>query len=193
MITLPEATHGLFGAWRLLHLDKSALQHFRADRTGFWNSFWAAAVVLPAVGLETLLLTVDESGQPVAAGGVHAVLIYLQIFVIAWLLFPLVMAGVTDSINRGERFVLFVVAWNWSNIVRVAIVLPSVVIFAAEGVDTPGWGAALYLVAQLATLVYAWAVARIALDVPPMTAVMVVAIELGVSIMLWLVAQSLIG
>lgn len=193
MITLQEASHGLFGAWRLLHLDKTALQHFRTDSTGFWNSFWAAAVVLPAVALETLLLTVDDSGQPVASGGLHAVLIYLQIFVIAWLLFPLVMAGVTDSINRGERFVLFVVAWNWSNIVRVAIVLPAVVIFAAEGVETPGWGAALYLVAQLATLVYAWAVARIALDVPPLSAVMVVVVELSVSIMLWLIAQSLIG
>jgi len=193
VITLQEASHGLFGAWRLLHLDRSALQHFRTDSIGFWNSFWAAAIVLPAIALETLLLSVDEAGPADSSGGPLDVLIYLQIFVIAWLLFPLVMAGVTDSINRGERFVVFVVAWNWSNIVRIAIVLPSVVIFAAEGVDTPGWGAVLYLAAQLATLVYAWSVARIALDVPPMTAVMVVVIELGLSIMLWLTAESLIG
>lgn len=193
MITKQEAAHGLFGAWRLLHLDASGLQHFQTTRAAFWNSFWAMAVVLPASGLQALLLTIDQAGDTTAPASLHTTLVYIETFVIGWLAFPLVMAAVAEAIQRGERFVLFVVAWNWSNIVRVAIILPAATIFAAEGVENAGWGAALYLFAQLATLAYAWAVARIALNISPLTALMVVLIEIGLSITVWLAAQSLIG
>ena len=43
-----EILSGLYGAWRLLRRDpQQAEACFRADATGFWNSFFAAVLVAP--------------------------------------------------------------------------------------------------------------------------------------------------
>lgn len=193
-MTLLEATQGLFGAWRLLHFDHSGLQYFKTSPRAFWNSFWAAAVVLPADAIATLLFTTEEAGTSISVtNAVHASLIYLEIYAFQWLLFPLVIAAFAESILRSERFVLFIVAWNWSSIVRAVIILPAVAIFAGQGVDTAGWGAAIYLAATAVTLVYSWFIARAALDAPPVAAVMVVLLEIGLAVLLWGLARFLIG
>ena len=43
------------------------------------------------------------------------------------------------------------------------------------------------------TFVYGWFVARSALDAPPLSAVMVVVIEIVLAILIWAGAQNLIG
>lgn len=192
-MTIQEAIHGVFGAWRLLHFDRTGLQHFKTTPTAFWQSFWAAAIVLPADGIATLLLATEPAADTTLSDTIHTVLIYLGIYAIQWLLFPLVMSAFAEAIQRGERFVLFVVAWNWSNIVRAAIILPGITIFASQGVESAGWGAAVYMAAMVLTFVYAGFVARAALDIPVQLAVMVVLIEIGLAILLWFSAQTLIG
>lgn len=192
-MNIQEAIHGVFGAWRLLHFDRTGLQHFQTSQTAFWHSFWAAAVVLPADGIATLLLATAPAGDTTLPDTIHTVLIYLEIYAIQWVLFPLVMSAFVESIQRGERFVLFIVAWNWSNIVRAAIILPGIAVFASQGVESTGWGAAIYMAALVLTFVYAGFVARAALDVSPMTAAMVVMVEVGLAILLWFSAQTLIG
>lgn len=192
-MTIQEATHGIFGAWRLLHFDRTGLQHFQTSQTAFWHSFWAAAIVLPADGIATLLLTTEPSGGATLADAIHVVLVYLGIYAIQWLLFPLVMSVFTESIQRGERFVLFIVAWNWSNVIRAAIVLPGIAIFAAQGTESAGWGAAIYMAVMVLTFVYAGFVARAALDIPPQMAFAVVLIEIILAIFLWYTARILIG
>ncbi|MDE0779368.1 MAG: hypothetical protein OSB67_01325 [Alphaproteobacteria bacterium] len=193
-MTFLEATQGLVGAWRLLHFDRTGLLYFKITTKAFWNSFWAAAVVLPADTIATLLLTTEEAGTSVTIlNAAHASLIYLEIYAIQWLLFPLVIATFAESILRSERFVLFVVASNWSNIMSAAIILPAVAIFAKQGEDAAGWGTAIYMVATGVTLVYSWFVARAALDAPPVAAVVVVLIQIFLAIVLWMTARALIG
>jgi len=192
-MTIQEALHGIFGAWRLLHFDRTGLQHFGVSPQAFWNSFWAAAIVLPADGIATLLLALEPAGESGMADTVHSVLVYLEIYAIQWLLFPLVMAAFAETIQRGDRFVLFMVAWNWSNVIRAALILPAIAIFASQGVESTGWGAAIYMAALMLTFIYAGFVARAALDVPPLTAVGVVLLEIGLAIVLWFSAQALIG
>lgn len=193
-MTILEATQGLFGAWRLLHFDRTGLQYFKTTTKAFWNSFWAAAVVLPADTIATLLLSTKEGGTSLTiSDSAHASLIYLEIYAIQWLLFPLVIATFAESILRTERFVLFVVASNWSNIVSAAIILPAVAILAGQGLDTAGWGAAVYMAATGITLVYSWFVARAALDAPPVAAVVVVLIQIFLAIVLWMIARALLG
>ena len=43
MITAREVSYGLFGAWRLAHLDRRGMEYFDTSIDGFWRSFWAAA------------------------------------------------------------------------------------------------------------------------------------------------------
>lgn len=193
MFNFTDTANSLFGAWRLLHFDRSGLQYFRVSNDAFWNSFWAAVIVVPGEVIGAILLATGEDAATLQADPVHGLLVFIGIYAIVWLLFPLAMAGYLEAIQRGERFVLFVVAWNWARVVRMAIILPAVVVFAAEGTNTPGWGAAIYLGALAGTLVYAGFVGRAALDVPLRTAVIVVLIEIGVSTLLWMGAQVMLG
>lgn len=192
-MTIQEAIHSIFGAWRLLQFDRTGLQHFKTSPAAFWNSFWAAAIVLPADGIATLLLAIEPAGGSSLSDTVHTVLVYLEIYAIQWLLFPLVMAAFAETIQRGDRFVLFIIAWNWSNVVRAVIVLPAIAIFASQGIESAGWGAAVYMAALVLTFIYAGFVARAALDVPPLVAVAVVLLEIGLAIVLWFSVQALIG
>ena len=193
MINLSDAANGLFGAWRLVHRDRSGLQYFRVTPDAFWNSFWAAAVVIPGEVIGAILLAAGSDAQALSSDPLHALLVFVGTYAISWLLFPLVMAGYLEAIQRGERFVLFVVAWNWARIIRLAIILPAVAVFAMDGGEEPGWGAAIYIGAAAATFVYAGFVARATLDVPIRSAVAVVLIELGLSTMLWLASQLMLG
>ena len=49
MISGREVAIGIYGAWRLLHFDRAAVQYFDSTIDSFWKSFYAALVVLPAV------------------------------------------------------------------------------------------------------------------------------------------------
>lgn len=190
---IQEAIHGIFGAWRLLHFDRTGLQHFKTTTAAFWHSFWAAAIVLPADGIATVLLAIEPAGGTSLTDTVHSVLVYLEVYALQWLFFPLVMAAFTETIQRNDRFVLFIVAWNWSNVIQAAIILPAIAIFASQSIESAGWGAAVYMAALMLTFIYAGFVARAALDVPPLTAVAVVLLEIGLAIVLWFSAQALIG
>ncbi len=192
-MTLQDAIRGFFGAWRLLHFDRTGLQYFQVSPTAFWHSFWAAAIVLPADAIATLLLLSGDPATSTTSDTLHTTLIYLEIYALQWLVFPLVIAGYTEMIQRSDRFVLFVIAWNWSSIIRAAIVLPAIAIFANEGTDSASWGAAIYIVVLGVTFVYGWFVARSALDAPPLSAAMVVVIEIVLAILIWAGAQNLIG
>ena len=192
-MTLQDAIRGFFGAWRLLHFDRTGLQYFQVSPTAFWHSFWAAAIVLPADAIATLLLLSGDPATSTTSDTLHTTLIYLEIYALQWLIFPLVIAGYTEMIQRSDRFVLFVIAWNWSSIIRAAIVLPAIAIFANEGTDSASWGAAIYIVVLGVTFVYGWFVARSALDAPPLSAAMVVVIEIVLAILIWAGAQNLIG
>lgn len=192
-MTLLEAAQGLFGAWRLLHLDRTGLQYFRATREGFWNSFWAAVIVLPADAISSALFVSANPGNVADAGPLRVVAIFLVIYVLQWIVFPLVIAGYTDAIQRSERFVLFIIAHNWANVVRAAILLPAVAIFAADGIGNPGWGAAVFFVSLAAMWIYTGFVARAALDTSVAGANAVVVIEIVIAVLLSSVMDWMTG
>ena len=47
--TTREIVFGLYGAWRLAHLDRGGLGYFDASVEGFWKSFFAAAMRVAAI------------------------------------------------------------------------------------------------------------------------------------------------
>lgn len=192
-MTLLDAANGMFGAWRLLHFDRTGLQYFGTTPKAFWNSFWAAAIVVPGEAIGALLLGSADQPEVNAADPLHALFAFIALYTVFWLLFPLLMSAVTETMQRGERFVLFIVAWNWARVVRLVILLPAVVIVAAEGTSTPSWGAAIYLAAMAFSFVYAGFVARVSLNITRISAGMVVAVEVGLSAALWIGAQALIA
>ncbi|MEP4380115.1 MAG: hypothetical protein ABJ215_12545 [Alphaproteobacteria bacterium] len=176
-----EAAHGVFGAWRLLHFDRSGLRHFRSTPEGFWNSFWVAVLALPAEAIMSLLVlsALPETAPEASLGRVT--LVFVFIFVVRWLAYLAAIAELSEAILRREHFVTYAVAYNWSQIVRIVILLPAVAIFAVDGVDGSGWGIAIFYAAQVGLWVYSWVIARIALDAPRGAAIMTVVIEIAIA------------
>lgn len=185
MITSAEIAAGLTGAFRLARRDPRGLDCFDASPHGFWRSFWAAALVAPAFILIDLLagtLNVDTSISTLAVKVIG--------YVIDWTLFPVVMITIADSLGKWPLYTRYIVAYNWSAAVQMAVLLPA----ALLAVAAPSH--ATMLVAQavmIMTLVYRAYVAHVALAVPVGTAAGIVLLDVLLAGLLRVVSDRLIG
>ena len=176
-----EAAHGVFGAWRLLHFDRSGLAHFRATPEGFWNSFWVVIIAFPAeVIMSLLVLSALPETAPAASLG-RIALVFTMVFVVRWLAYLVAIAEISEAILRGERFITYAVAYNWSQVIRIVILLPAVAIFAVDGTAGSGWGIAVFYAAQVSLWGYSWVIARLALDAPRGAAILTVVVEIAIT------------
>jgi hypothetical protein len=176
------------GALRLAVGDRRGLGFFDASIDGFWRSFRAALICYP---LYLLLLGFRVRSSQWAASGITPILLVESIaYVISWVAFPLVILPLTRWLGREDRFLVFMVAYNWSQI-------PQTGLFALVGVDgatgllTPSATHFAQLVAAIAVLVYEWYIARVALAVSGAQATVVVIIDLVLGTALGRVAEAL--
>lgn len=196
MITLGEAVRGLYGAWRLIHFDRSAGQFFDGGVRQFWMSFWAAAICLPGEIILRLLFvsadtgTASEGAEP---GLVALTAVFVIAYVVQWAGFALLMVYVTDMLNRFENYLAYMTAHNWSSVVQVAIVLPAAAILVGMGIGESGWGGAIFFAAVLATWVYLGFIARTMLGISKTAAAFVVITEIALALGLSSVSEALLG
>ncbi len=184
MSRLGEAYAALTGSWLLARRQRGGLAYFNASREGFLHSFWAVALVAPAqLGLEVLggLFATE-------AGWLRPLVVVVIALVVDAVAFPLVMATVSTELGRAERWVLFVVAYNWSGLLRMALFLP----LALATMLAPGLHPLLGM-AMILLLIYQAYVAHVALDVPPLTAAGIVLLDVLLDAVVALVTQHLLG
>ncbi|MCB2102496.1 MAG: hypothetical protein KDE22_16585 [Rhodobacterales bacterium] len=181
MPTAAQIANALYGAWRLALFDAGGMSHFERTVSGFWRSFFAVAVVMP------LFLLVSAAQMDLIPGirsEVHYMAIRTLSFIILWLAFPVVISGVVRSLGRDERYIDFIIAYNWSQAVQNLVYLPLLMMILAGLI--PAAVAPLLTTAAIAwSLIYTWYVARVALNISPLAAVGIVAIDflLGTVIM----------
>lgn len=186
-----ELSYALFGAWRFAHLDTGAIRYFDKSVDGFWKSFWAAAIIAPAY-LILIVIGFMQSEKPPSAGPVEIAIVEVSRYVISWVAFPLAMVTVSEFLQRGERYIGFVVAYNWGQIVEMAFVLPLFLFVAAAGF--PQGAANLVSIAIVAlTATYEWFIARTALQVSGWAAGGVVAVSLVIDFFFVGLANGLIA
>ena len=190
MITSNEVATALYGVWRLAHFDEDGWRHLDDSIDGFWKSFYAAVIVAPAQAI-MLSLSMINSETPVEAGALRIAAVYTIAYVIGWVAFPLVMIGITDLLDRRERYLRYIVGYNWATVIQVAVFLPVAIIIAIAGPG--GLAATLTFAALLAIATYTWFVARTGLDVPGTTAVAMVVLDFAISLTLNMVSGSLVG
>ena len=176
------------GALRLARGDRRGLGFFDVSIDGFWRSFRAGLICYPMY----LLLLSSRIGAAVwAASGVAQILAVETIaFVISWVAFPLLILPLARWLGRDDRFLPFMVAYNWSQI-------PTTVLFVLIGLDSatgllpPAAAHFAGLLATIAVLVYEWFIARVALAVTGAQACLVVIVDLLLGTALGRVAVSL--
>ncbi len=184
MVTGAEVTRAVYGAWRLALFDRRGLDFFDGTVEAYWKSFYAAAIVAPAYAL-LLVLRLGEVGTPASPVAIAAV--ETLAYIIGWVAFPLIMIYVCDRIGRFDRYLRYIVAHNWSNVMQVAVFL--LVTILAKGFLGGGQAVFLGLAATLAILFYQWFIARAALEVSGGGAAAIVGLDLMISILINLVSN----
>lgn len=185
MITAAEIAAGLTGAFRLARRDPAGLNCFDASPHGFWRSFWAAALVAPAFLIIDLL-----SGGFTAETSLRQLAVKLIGYVIDWTLFPVVMITIADSLGKWPHYTRYIVAYNWSAVVQMAVLLPAAIL----AVTAPSH--ATMLLAQAVTivlLVYRAYVAHVALAVGRGTAAGIVFLDVLLAGLLRVISDRLMG
>lgn len=183
-----EIANALYGCWRLVRTDPRGLSHFNDSVAGFWRSFFAAVIILPG---HVLLLALRPEAIPEEAAIVRFVAVEAIGYVIGWVAFPLIMERLCEAIGRRDQFILFIVAFNWSQVVQLAIYLP---VLLVKQVDmAPSSLAGILTVAVIAAiLLYSWYIARTTLKVGGLTAVGIVVLHEFIAVLVLQVSKSMI-
>lgn len=180
MITLGEVSRSVFGAWILARFNPDGLRFFDNTVEAFWRSFWAAAIVLPAYAI---LLVLRHSGSEIGVGAITAFFVHAIAYVIGWVAFPFLMFYVTQMIDRGQWYCRYMVAYNWSVILQITVML-TVSLFAASGLVSPAIGGAATVITVVFILIYQGFIARTALQVSGPGAAGIVFMDFLLSLML---------
>jgi hypothetical protein len=95
--------------------------------------------------------------------------------------YALIMNLVAHALNRDHRYLGFLTAYNWAMVVQIGVLLPTVALVAI-GPFSRGAGETAAFGVTTALLLYQWFVARTALQISPLAAVGVVALDMVVGL-----------
>lgn len=114
----------IIGAWRLMTGRPDGLRYLDLSADGFWNSFFAIVVAVPALAVSWLAVIDDLAVDP-ADGSRLAILLKLATADLgAWVLPLVAFALVARPVGLSDRFVPYVVATNWGSVIVVWMMMP---------------------------------------------------------------------
>ena len=166
-----EARRSIAAVVTLARFDPAGMADLNVSIEGFWRSFGAALLLAPFAALLNALMPPQTSAGAFAIGFVTVVE-----YVLSWAVFPIAMIFVARFLGLGDRYVAFIVAYNWSTVVQVGLILMITVIGASGIVPVPV-AAMLYLAAVAYIFAYLAFVARTALETTWWTAVGLVVLD----------------
>jgi hypothetical protein len=185
MISAREISSSLYGAFRLAAGHTDGMEFFNRTTEGFWHSFFAAALVAPGY---FILGLIDSESVP--AVPLHDAIVRILAYVIVWVAYPSAMIPVTRLLEREDRYIGYIVAYNWGQVPQMLLFLTVTIV--ADGL---GFGSVLNGLAGITTLglvlTYYWFIARTALDVPGTTAAGIVALNLTLTFIISEIAHYL--
>lgn len=193
MPTGEEIQRYLTGAWRLMMGKTEGLRLLDLSADGFWNSFYAMLVAVPALVVGWVVFANDLTALTDAFGSRLTIVLRLAVLDFATWVAPLVvLALVAKPAGISDRFVHLVVAGNWASAVIAWLMLPaSLVDLVLPG--SRGVSDVLSLLIFLATLALTWRMTNAALG---KGAAMATAVFIGmfmVSLLTLFILQSAFG
>jgi hypothetical protein len=181
MSVIGSVSSGMSGALLLARGRPEGIELVDTDHTAAVRSFWAIPLCLPAVVCLKLLdwlATGIPANPPLALG--RYLLLFLVGWLVGWLLFVWATHYMAGMLNKQPLWARFIAVWSYCSVIENTLVAigglpgalgaPSIIDQAAELV-TFGW--ALWL---------EWFGIRLSLQVGPLTAIMVLAVDVGIGI-----------
>jgi hypothetical protein len=183
----------LTGAWRLMMGKPDGIRLLDISADGFWNSFFAIVISLPALVVGWVAVANELSQDPDVLSGRFSIFLRLGLVDIgAWVLPLAALALVAKPAGIGGRFVHYVVATNWGSALIVWSMLPPALLrlFFPEASDT---ASAISLVLFMLSMVLSWRLTNAALGRGPSIASAVFAGMFAVSLAVLFALQALFG
>ncbi|MBH67558.1 MAG: hypothetical protein CMM58_04325 [Rhodospirillaceae bacterium] len=153
---------------------------FNISVTGFWRSYVAAALVLPA-NIVVIGSTVFASGD--ATYSFHEGIRDMLIYGISWLVYPLLVIHILDFLDAGDRALPYLIPYNWASVPTGYFFAFASNIGLVEGVTT-AFGTSMLLVAYVLAVFLYFEIARRQLTISRFAALAVVAFDFIFSISL---------
>jgi hypothetical protein len=192
MVTADEVGRSVRGTVDLLNQRTEGLRAFDMSETGFWHSFAAIWLTLPAyvVSLAFEQHRLDAAGL----GHLDAALMLVVglAHVAGFVALPLAMIGITRRLRLTHRFVPFVIVINWVTVVGLTILsVPAILLLI-------GWAspplASLFTVAfAIVVLRLQWFAAKVTLGVSGALAFGIILLEVGLNLGIGSLMRGLIG
>jgi len=115
----------LYGVWRMMMGRRDGMNVLDVSADGFWNSFSAIFVALPALLVSWVSFANEAEALMLLPGTRFQILIRLMIAGIGSWILPLAgLAAVAPRLKFGDRFVHYVVATNWASALLAWLMLP---------------------------------------------------------------------
>jgi len=118
-----EIVRSLIGAWRLFLDRTDAMRFFDVSVDGFWRSFGALFLLLPAYILVVLSERTRILADAVAGNGFDATAFLANRglwLILNWIALPIVLALVAQPLGVTRTYAAYVVARNWCAVLTVA-------------------------------------------------------------------------
>jgi hypothetical protein len=175
-----EARLSLAAAWLLARGDRSGYGLMNLSADGFWRSFAAIFPVLPLY-----LYSADVGSRLDLAGSAVELppspMATVLSLLVQWVTWPILIAAIGRPLGWGANFVRYIVAFNWSSVYVIGVMLPPLMLFDA-GVIGRDTMSLLGLASMAAALWMRWIVALTGLQVSGLAAAGLVVAELLLSL-----------
>lgn len=193
MIEASQIQSSLFGAWRLMMGKADGLRLLDLSADGFWNSFFAMIVALPALLVSWTGFANDLYPGADLYGARIALLPRIALVdFCAWVVPLIALALVAKPAGIHSRFVHYVVASNWASAIVAWVMMPPALlrlIFPAAGDLTSLISVGLLLL----SLALTWRLTNATLNRGPSVATAVFAGMLVTSLVVLFVLQAALG
>ncbi len=190
-----EILSSLRGAWRLFLRDERGYEYFNTTIGGFWRSFAVVILIFPLYFIafqaeqQIMQSAAGDSADIIAESSFASVSLAL---LIDWFAYPAVMALLARMFNLTGRYVPYIIAYNWTALLLMALLMPAFLLFLG-GVITPGTAMGINFTLTIFVLYIHWYIAFSALKISGIQASAFVAIDLLLSLTINLAIQRLAG
>jgi hypothetical protein len=193
IVTAEEVTRSLRGTAALLNRPAEGLRAFDFSEAGFWHSFGAIVLTLPAfvvtLAAERRRLGLALPGRSLLDDGSLAALAAAA-HVAAFIALPVAMIFLARSLGVSKRYVPFVIVTNWVSVVALTVLsVPAVLLLL--GWATPGLAVLFTLGFGVIILRLQWCATKISLGVSNGLAVAIVGLGIVLNLGIWAVMRAL--
>ena len=187
-----EIQHYLFATWRMMTGKPDAIRMLDLSAEGFWDSFFAIIIAIPALFVSWVTVANDIGGGGTTGDRISILLGLAFVDLVSWVA-PLVVLGlVARYIGIGDRFVHYVVATNWASAIVIWLMVPPGII-QLFWPQAEAFALALSLGLIALTLVLMWRVTNAAIAKGPGVATGVFVGMFALSLVILLTLQPLLG